>query len=470
MDPHSKDLAALWPQLSAYVLDREAALASLPVTGNANSGPINAQLPARGTGAQAAFDLFKTSIAPRLSTSCGPRYFGFITGGVSPAAHIGDVLATSFDQNVMTASESAGSAAADIEEAVVGMMRDLIDLPKDYSGILTAGGTSSNTLALAIARQWVGRVAGVDIGEDGLQALGARRIRVFGTMAHQSISKSMGTLGLGRAVVHVAPIAGSTTHMDPTALDEALAAAATTPEAVAGCIVVIQSGEVNTSNCDSITAIAAVCKRRGAWLHVDGAANLLARASPNHATLLDGLELADSITGDCHKWFNVPYDCGVMLSRHPDVHAAAMTATAPYLGAVSSFAPINLSLDNSRRFRALPLWMALQAYGRNGFAEIVDRTCRFAAALGEWVHASADYELLQPVCLNTVLFRVIAAANPAEDRTKAVLARVNASGKVFMTGTVWAGRSAIRAAISNWRTSENDLQIVTDALVVAANQ
>ncbi|KAJ3183415.1 hypothetical protein HDU87_006734 [Geranomyces variabilis] len=469
MDPHSKDLTAIWPQLSAYVLDREAALASLPAIGNADPSPFNGELPAKGTGTQAAFDLFKASIASRLSTSCGPRYFGFITGGASPAAHIGDVLATSFDQNVMTASESAGSAAADIEEAVVGMIRDLLDLPKEYSGILTAGGTSSNTLALAIARQWVGRRAGVDIGEDGLQALGARRIRVFGTMAHQSISKATSTLGLGRSVVHVAPIAGSTTHMDPMALDKALAAAATTPELVAGCVVVIQSGEVNTSNCDSINGIAAVCKRRGAWLHIDGAANLLARASPTHAALLDGLELADSITGDCHKWFNVPYDCGVMLSRHPDAHAAAMTATAPYLGAVPSFAPINLSLDNSRRFRALPLWMALQAYGRKGFAEIVDRTCRFAAALGAWVDASANYELLQPVCLNTVLFRVI-AVDVAQDRTKAVLSRVNASGKVFMTGTVWAGRPAIRAAIANWRTTEDDLQIVTDALVAAANQ
>ncbi|KAJ3157597.1 hypothetical protein HDU86_003249 [Geranomyces michiganensis] len=464
MDPLSTDLAETWGQLSAYVLDREAALASLPVSGA--SGFVPTTLPDHGTGSQAAFELFKTSIAPHLSTSCGPRYFGFITGGVSPAAHIGD--ATSFDQNVMTASESAGSAAAHVEKAVVDMIRDLLYLPDSYSGILTAGGTSSNTLALAIARQWAGQRAGVDIGEDGLQSLGSRRIKVYGTMAHQSVSKAMATLGLGRSVVHVSPVAGSKTQMDPVALDEALAAAATATETVAGCIVVVQCGEVNTSNCDALTAIAAVCERRGAWLHVDGAANLLARASTAHAALLDGLELADSITGDCHKWFNVPYDCGVMFSRHPGVHASAMTATAPYLGAVPSFAPINLSLDNSRRFRALPLWMALQAYGRNGFAQLVDRTCEFAAALGKWVESSADFELLQPVCLNTVLFRVI-SAHGAKDCTKEVLACVNASGKVFMTGTVWAGRDAIRAAIANWRTTHDDLSIVTHALAEAVN-
>ncbi|TPX55279.1 hypothetical protein PhCBS80983_g05458 [Powellomyces hirtus] len=466
MDPHSTDLSKLWPDVSSYILNRDQNIRSLPVT--APLAAISAELPTKSAGPDAAFQLFKTSIAPHVNAACGPRYFGFITGGVTPAAHIGDVLATSFDQNVMTASESAGSAAADVEEAVVVMLRDLLHLPAEYEGIITAGGTSSNTLALAVARQWVGRKNGVDIGEDGLQALGGKAIRVFGTMAHQSISKAMSTLGLGRKVVQVPPLPGTVTQMDPEALDKALSLE-TNNGGTAGCIVVVQSGEVNTSNCDSLPQISAVCKRHNAWLHVDGAANLLARASPTHAQSLEGLELADSITGDCHKWFNVPYDSGLMLTRHPAVHSAAITATAAYLAATTTpaYAPINLSLDNSRRFRALPLWMALQAYGREGFAEIVDRTCDFAAQLGAWIRQSQQYELLQPPCLNTVLFRVVEVNGEEVDpeMAKRVLQHVNATRKVFFSGTVWQGKPAIRAAIANWRTNvEDDLQIVAQSL------
>ncbi|KAJ3021033.1 hypothetical protein HKX48_009352 [Thoreauomyces humboldtii] len=484
MDPHSNDLAALWPTLSEYVLGLEKeARTRRPAVGVEDlRAEIPATLPIKGKGVLAALELFQRAIAPVLSNCGGPRYFGFIIGGVTPAAHLGDVLATSFDQNVMTASASAGSAAANVEEATLNMIVNLLDLPGEFTGLLTSGGTGSNTLALAIARQWIGAKHGVDIAEDGLQSLGARRIRILATQPHQSINKGLATLGLGRATQAVPGILGSPTQMDPQALEVALCASAADESSTAGCIVVVQSGDVNSGTCDLLPALAAVCQRHGAWLHVDGAASLLARASPTYAHQLAGLELADSITGDCHKWFNVPYDCGVLLTRHRDLHAKTMTAAAAYLSAPPpsasgrpAFAPIDLAVENSRRFRALPLWMALQAYGRDGFAAIVDRTCAFAKAVGSWIEeddvAKTRFELLLPVVTNAVLFRVRPRPDVSLDvdsvRAKAVLAAANDLGKVFMTGTVWEGRPAIRIAVANWRTTvEDDMGLLKEALLV----
>lgn len=339
------------------------------------------------------------------------------------------------------------------------MLSELLDLPDEFSGVLTTGGLASNLLGLACARQWIGQRHGVDVAEEGIHALEGKRILVLGTMPHQSITKAMGILGLGRKVRHVLPEKGRTARICVKDLETLLSTAAG-DETISGCVVIAQAGEVNTSDCDDIAFISSVCKRYGAWLHVDGAANLLARCSPTYADYLNSLELADSITGDAHKWLNQPYDCGIFFTRHAAIHQAAFSSTASYLGASAGFAPINLGIENSRRFRALPLWFSLNVYGRAGFQQIVERTCSFAKALGTWIEESSEYELLEPVRLNTVLFR----ARGTPKQTATVLTAVNATGKLFMTPTQWLGSPAIRAAIANWSTAEGDLPIVIEGL------
>ncbi|KAI8822420.1 glutamate decarboxylase and related PLP-dependent protein [Fimicolochytrium jonesii] len=464
------DLATIWPTLSQYVLQLDKDSRSDPVVPRSLPSPscFESTLSQHGCGVEQALELFKSTIAPHLSTSRGPRYLGFITGGVTPAAFVGDVLATTFDQNVMTASETAGSAAADVEAVVMQLLKQLFDLPMDFDGVLTGGGTSSNTVALACARQHIGALHNIDIAQDGLQALNGKHICVLGTLAHQSISKAMSTLGMGRQIHLVAAHPDSPAMMDAADLDVQLTTLSNDPT-VAGCIVITQGGEVNTSQCDRLPEIAEACKRHNAWLHLDAAANLLARASPTHSHHLAGIEVANSVTGDLHKWFNTPYDCGVVFTRLPDIHLKTFTAAAAYLGKSESFAPIDLSIDNSRRFRALPLWMALNAYGRSGFRDIVARTCQIAENLGHWVETSKEFELLHPVKLNTVLFRPSFGGRQLSDAEYDALAAhvlkvVNARGNVFMTGTRWQGRFAIRAAFANWRTTMKDLEIIEEAL------
>ena len=201
-------------------------------------------------------------------------------------------------------------------------------------------------------------------------------------------------------------------------------------------------------------------------MHVDGAFGLFARSSPRFADLATGIERADSITTDCHKWLNVPYDCGLFLTRHLDLLEDTMRLTAPYLE-TDDPAPsyINRSVESSQRFRALPVWMTLLAYGRDGVREMVERSCDLATALGERIEAAEGYELLAPVRLNIVLFRgVLGDEAVSNARQKALMDAINATGKVFLTPGLFDGKHGMRAAFSNWMTQTHDVEIVAEAL------
>ncbi len=425
----------------------ERAAARRPTPQNA------ASLPEDGLGGESALARFRQRFEDGLSGSPGPRYLGFVTGGATPAALAGDWLAAAFDQN---ASNDGDSSATTVERETIGLLRQLFGLPDAFDGVFVSGATQANTVALATARQWAADRLGVDTSEDGLWQLPP--IRSFSGAAHASIFKALSILGMGRRSLEPVPCLPGRQAVDPGALEKRLAAAGDAP-----AIVIANAGDVNTGDFDDLTALGELCRRYGAWLHVDGAFGLFAACDPGRAHLLRGLEAADSIATDGHKWLNVPYDSGLVFTRHLSLQEQVFKAVSAYLGSGPDL--LHRTPENSRRFRALPAWMTLMAYGRSGHRELVRRCCELATRLGERVEASPAYELLAPVHLNIVCF---ALRDGGAERRDRVLARLTDDGRVFMSPTVFAGRPAIRAAFVNWRTVGADVELISEALAEAA--
>ena len=413
-------------------------------------------LPQTAGGAAEAMALFQKDILPYLANSIGPRYFGFVTGGVTPAALAGDWLTTAIDQNPASPGDSIAST---LIQRTIQLMLELFHLPVDeFDGALTSGATSANLLAMTTAREWCARKAGVDVTADGMAALGS--VKIFSACPHASLIKVLGITGIGRnAWVPVGNL-GNSEAMDPDSLDQILAASDDPHK-----IVVASAATVTANDFDDLLRISEICRKHDAWLHVDAAFGIFARCLPEKQHLAAGLELADSITADGHKWLNVPYDSGIFFTRHVNLLESAHGVVAPYLKTQAT-APtyMNRSVENSQRFRALPAWMTLQAYGREGVEDIVRRNCEFAKSLGRWIEESADFELLCPVQLNVVTFRGRYGEEVSTDRNATLLKALNADGRIFCTPGAMNGKDGIRAAISNWRTDDADLDITIAAL------
>lgn len=409
-------------------------------------------LPDSGLGAEGALETFKARYNPWLSASPGPRYFAFVTGGSTPAALVGDWLTSAYDQNLSDAGESS---ARQLALDALAMVRDLVGLPDTFQGAFVTGATPSAHVALATARQWIGRERGVDVSMDGVQALGP--VRVLSGTPHSSIYKALSVVGLGRSAVQAVPTLPCSEAMDVDALARALAEV---DEAGLGpAVVVANAGTVNTCAFDDLEAVAVLRNRFRFWLHVDGAFGAVAAASPRYRPLLAGLEAADSVTMDAHKWLNVPYESALVFTRHLDLQGETFRSAGPYLPPeVTPDTFLHLTPENSQRLRALPTWMTLVAYGREGYGDIVERCCDVASRLGEWIDHHPAFRLLAPVRLNGVCFSLVNDAGgdrSAEDVT-AFLDRLRASGEAFMTPTTYQGVPAVRISVTNWRTTQDD--------------
>jgi glutamate/tyrosine decarboxylase-like PLP-dependent enzyme len=400
---------------------------------------LAASLPERGEDARTVVAELAAAASPGLVAEPGGRYFGFVIGATLPAALAADWLASTWDQNAGLAV--AGPAVAVVEEVAGAWLAELLGLPADASFAFVTGGQMANFTALAAARHHVLRNAGWDVERDGLT--GAPPVRVVvGEKRHGTIDRALRMLGLG-APTEIVPadangrlLAG---HLRLT--DEPT-------------IVCAQAGEVNTGAFDPFDAIAdARDAAANAWLHVDGAFGLWAAVSESLCHLVRGADRADSWACDAHKWLNVPYDCGVALTRHPAAHSGAFSARASYLAFGAGVRDaMDWNPESSRRARSLPVYAAIRALGRDGIRELVERCCaharRFADGLRE-----LGAEVLNDVELNQVLFRF-----EDDERTYALLAAVQQSGEAWMGGTVWDGRAAIRISVSSWQTTEADVE------------
>ncbi|WP_394824930.1 pyridoxal phosphate-dependent decarboxylase family protein [Pendulispora albinea] len=427
---------------------RPAALAPPKVT--------STRLPEEGIGLEGALEAFATRWAPGFSGSAGPRYLGFVTGGATPASIAGDWLTSAYDQNPTAGIDSS---APDLERETVDYLRQLFGLTSAQQGVLVSGATMSNLVGLAIGREWLGERKGVRVSEQGVGALG--QVTVLGGTTHSSIYKTLGVLGIGRKAVKKVPTSPGREAVDLAALEEALAALNGEP-----AIVAASAGTVNTVDFDDLVAIAALRERYPFWMHVDAAFGAFAALSPAHAHLTQGLDLADSICIDLHKWLNVPYDAAVQFSRRRDLQVRVFQNSSAYLGVPTDNPDfVHLTPENSRRLRAVATWFALTAYGRAGHAEIVERNIRSAQQLGNRVAEQRGLRLLGPTRLNVVCFTL--ADNPTEERINAYMKANRDRGDVFITTTVHEGTWGLRAAFCNWRTTEADVNRVFDSLVAS---
>lgn len=408
-------------------------------------------LPEQGVGGIEALRFFQEQYAHLLSNSAGPRYFGFVTGGSTPAALAGDWLVSAYDQN---ACGSNDSIAPQIEHQTIGFFRQLFGLDDAYFGSFVTGATMSNFTGLALGRQWVGEQQGIDFSQEG-----AGSVSFLSGTPHSSIIKSLSMLGAGRRSLVYVDTLPDREAVDLNNLEKKLTA-------INGpCVVIANAGTVNTVDFDDLEAIGHLRKRYNFWLHVDAAFGGFAACSPKFSHLIKGLNHADSLTVDAHKWLNVPYDAAMQFTRHKHIQLKVFQNSAAYLGNPEESPDFfHYTPENSRRFRALPSWMTLMAYGRDGYRDIVERNCEAARYLGEQLKASEAFELLAPVRMNVVCFTLASTEEGSAKGIKAFLNAIRDDGRVFFTPTVYKGRPAMRAAVSNWLTQRADIDIALNAL------
>lgn len=387
--------------------------------------------------------------------SAGPRYFGFVIGGTTPAALAADWLVSAWDQN--GGLQATSPLVSAIEEVTAGWLRELAGLPPAMTVGFVTGCQMASFTALAAARHRVLRDAGWDVEAEGL--FGAPPIEVLvSDEAHYTIFMALRLLGLGASRLRRVP-ADRQGRLRADALSKLL-------ESVAGpCIVCAQAGNVNGGAFDPLEEIAELTRARGAWLHVDGAFGLWAAVAPSRAHLVRGVERADSIATDGHKWLNVPYDCGIVFCADEAAHRSAMSLAAPALAApyLATSArlrdPHEFVPEESRRGRAVPVYALLRTLGRAGLTELIERNCRqarrFAAGL-----AAAGHEVLNEVVLN----QVVVAFGDAE-RTRRVVAAVQADGTCWCGSTVWQGRTAMRISVSGVATTDADVEMSLAAIL-----
>ena len=337
----------------------------------------------------------------------------------------------------------------------MGWLKELFGLPAGWSAAITTGATAANFVGLASARRWWAREHGVDIDSQGFGGLPP--VPVFATShLHASAVKALGMLGIGRATPR---------QLGAELLEPALGALRGQP-----AIVVATAGDVNTGYFDPIAEMAKVAQAHHAWLHVDGAFGLFAALSPTTRHLVAGIEHADSVAVDGHKWLNVPYDTGFAFVRDPAIQRGAFSSTAAYLGTEDAAArPVfgNLGPEMSRRARSFAVWATLRAYGREGYRAMVERHLELARRVAGQVDEASDLERLAEVPLNVICFRFRPAGVPEaelDDLNRRLGAMVLEDGRVYFGTTEYEGKVAFRPAIVNWRTTEKDVDLIVQVV------
>jgi glutamate/tyrosine decarboxylase-like PLP-dependent enzyme len=429
-------LAAIWDR---PVAPSAAALAGL--------GRLDFPLPAEGLEPAAVLRMIDEAGSPATVASAGPRYFGFVTGGALPVAVAVSWLLAAWDQNVGLSVMSP--AGARLDDAALRWVIELLGLPAGTGGGFVTGATMANVTCLAAARDAVLSRTGWDAA--GLGLVGAPPVQVVtGGEAHASVVKALGLVGLGRDRALRLPVDGQG-RIVPSGL----------PRLHGPAIVCLQAGNVNSGASDPFIPLIQWAREHGAWVHIDGAFGLWAAAAPSLAGEVAGVTGADSWATDAHKWLNTTYDCGIALVRDAGALQAAMRADAAYLPSGQTREPMLFTPQSSQRARGAEVWAVLASLGRSGVAALVERHVALAKRLAARL-SSGGVEVLNEVRLNQVV-----ASFGDDERTDAVISAIQRDGTCWCGPTVWLGRRAMRISVSNWATTEDDIDRSAAAILTA---
>ena len=427
---------------------------------------VAGSLPERGTPPEEVVEALARDLEPFLTSHASGRYFGFVIGGLHPAAYGAELLVSAWDQNAGLHAVTPGVA---VVEAVAGeWLLELLDLPRDSSVGFVTGGQMANFTCLAAARDAVLRDADWDVESDGLY--GAPRVNVVvKSEKHSTVARALRYLGLGfNSATEVA--CDDESRIDPAALDATL-------KGLSGpTIVCVESGNINTGSFDPFGRVADIAQAhrdRGnpTWVHVDGAIGLWARASKSHREMTDAMDRLDSWSTDAHKLLNVAYDSGIAICRDASAHRAAMSVHASYLmhSEGDKRDPMDWNPEFSRRARGVGVYATLRSLGSDGVNELVERTNRLAQRFATLLEESGRAEILNEVVFNQVLVRWLAEDGDHDRFNEDVIARVQADGTAFFSGTTYEGKRLMRISVSDWATDEDDVDRSVEALLRAAS-
>jgi glutamate/tyrosine decarboxylase-like PLP-dependent enzyme len=446
-------LVLLNRSLGAVIRDTDSRVA-LPPGAEAALASLREPLPESGNGAVVAMERLLELCAAAAGNTAGPKCFHFVIGGSTPAALAADLLATAYDQ--VTYTWAVSPVGVRMELQALDWLKELFGLPQAWAGVMVTGATMANFVCLAAARQWWGEQHGADVSETGLAGMPQVPVLTSG-FVHASTLKVLALQGVGRANIRRFS-ADEFGHLDASAMRRALEDLDGKP-----AIVVVNAGEVNAGEFDPVADMVELARKHNCWVHVDGAFGLFARVSPRTAHLAEGVEQADSVTVDGHKWLNVPYDSGYAFVRDHGLMVRAFRYSADYLPAEDDPRPTPGAIgpESSRRARSFAVWATLKAYGRQGQRQIVEHCLDIAQHFARQIERSDGLELMHDPKLNIVAFRY----NPGglgdvqlDELNRRLGEAVLADGR-FLVGTSKLGhRVVFRPAFANWRTRLEDVE------------
>ena len=468
LDPEDWEaLRALGHQMVDEMLEKLRDIRQEPVwkpLGQPLKQALQAPLPRQGQGAEQAYADFVEHVRSNPMVNIHPRFWGWVIGAGTPLGALAEMLAAGMNPNM-----GGGEHAANyVEQQVLAWCKEMLGYPLEASGLLVSGGSMANFVGLAVARN---ARAGYDIRREGVAAAPQRLVLYASSEAHSSVQKAAELLGLGSSALRLVKV-NSDFQIDVPALKTLIAAdreAGYHPFCVVG-----NCGTVNTGAFDDLQALAEICRKEGLWLHVDGAFGAIAALDPELRPLTAGMELADSLAFDLHKWLSVPYEAGCVLVRDEAAHRGTFTLTPEYLmkmkrGAAAG-APwfSDYGLELSRGFKALKVWMMFKADGIDKYAHMVTKNVAQARYLGARVDAEPELERLAPVSLNIVCFRYVAPALDDEALNalnQELLLRLHESGTAVPSYTRLNGRYALRVANVNHRSRQEDFDVLVEAVL-----